>query len=144
MVMKQGKAVKQAHVTPQQMCKRQNREPPLPPRPTGPIQMEAVVSWSARRDSCAFPNTPAFPTALLNKEASDRYKRTKKDDIQSFTYSNGSRPPSFFSEMVLPFGQQHCSINSSKAAIFTKREEGNLDNILQGDWQGMKEAGNVL
>lgn len=45
-----------------------------------------------------------------------------------------SSPPSFFPEMVLPLGQQHCSINSSKAAVFTKGEEGNLDNILQGDW----------
>lgn len=47
---------------------------------------------------------------------------------------SSSSPPSFFPEMVLSLGQQHCSINSSKAAISTKGKERNLDNILQGDW----------
>lgn len=47
--------------------------------------------------------------------------------------TSSNKLPSFLPEMVLPFGSQHCSINSSKANVFTKWEEGNLDNILQGD-----------
>lgn len=35
-----------------------------------------MFSWSARRDNCALiPNTPASPTTLLNREASERSVR---------------------------------------------------------------------
>lgn len=71
-----------------------------------------------------------FPWVLTNTLVLP-FPSDGKANVPSLSFNS---PPSFSPEMVLPLGQQRCSINSSKAAIFTKREEGNLDNILQGDW----------